>query len=106
MNPLDDPREEDDALRRRWRELVGERLPRAARTRDWPVHEDHCFARILLDATMERPWREVVEPPAWANTPPDRLAHAIALGEAVLEGTADLHALNRLSLKLRGKLRS
>lgn len=91
-------------LRRRWRDLVGRRMPEAARgRRDWPVRLDHCFARILLDNALGRPWREAVRPPAWANAPAERLAEAVALGEAVLAGRADLAALNRRSLDLRGK---
>ncbi len=89
-----------------WRDLVERRLPEAARThRDWPVRLDHCFARILLDHACGGPWRDHVAPPAHANLPADRLEAAIALGEAVLAGEADLHALNRRSLAWRGKLR-
>ena len=89
-----------------WRDLVERRLPEAARThRDWPVRLDHCFARILLDHACGGPWRERVKPPAHANLPADRLEAAIALGEALLAGEADLHALNRRSLAWRGKLR-
>jgi hypothetical protein len=97
----------DDAeLSARWRELVETRLPETARGWPvWPVALDHCFARILLDTACGRPWREVVTPPAWRNMPADRLGQAIATGEAVLAGTADLAALNRQSLALRGKAR-
>jgi len=93
--------------RRRWRDLVERRLPRAARdrTRDWPVRFDHCFARILLDNTHGRPWREVISPPAWLNTNEEDLLEAINLGEEVLDGQADLHALNRRSLTMRRKSR-
>lgn len=101
------PEASDADLRRRWRDLVETRLPRAARERsDWPVALDHCFARILLDNACGRPWREAVRPPAWANMPVDTLADAVTLGEAVLDGRADLAALNRSSLGLRGKLRA
>lgn len=90
--------------RARWRDLVGRRLPEAARARrDWPVRLDHCFARILLDHACGGPWRESVAPPAHANLEPDRLAAAVTLGEAVLAGRADLAALNRRSLIWRGK---
>jgi hypothetical protein len=93
-----------DAERARWRDLVERRLPEAAGTRpDWPVRLDHCFARILLDHACGGPWRESVPAPAWANMPPDRLARAIELGEAVLTDRADLSALNRRSLAWRGK---
>ena len=92
-------------VRAAWRELVGARLPQAARTRAWPVAHDHCFARILLDNAMGRPWREVVTPPAWRNAAEPDLARAVALGEAALAGEADMHALNDRSLALRGKSR-
>jgi len=96
---------DDSALRQRWRSLVDERLPAAARERtDWPVRLNHCFARILLDHACGQPWREAVQPPAWRNTPADTLARAIERGEAVLADKADLHALNRASLRMRGKI--
>jgi RimJ/RimL family protein N-acetyltransferase len=93
-----------DAARERWRDLVERRLPQAARP-DWPVHRDHCFARILLDNTCGGPWRESVRAPAWANLSANQCEAAIGLGEALLAGRADLDALNRRSLALRGKLR-
>lgn len=92
-------------LRKAWRDLVEVRLPDAWEP-GWPVRFDHCFARILLDNACGRPWREVVRPPAWKNTPVDVLEKAVGLGEAVLGGEADLGELNRESLRLRGKLRS
>ncbi len=90
-------------LRERWRELVDRRLPEAAGSRDWPVRLNHCFARILLDDACGRAWRECVRPPAWKHTPFDVLTRALDTGERVLDGSADLHALNRSSLSLRGK---
>ena len=103
MHLLEDPREV--AVRQKWRDLVDRRMPQLAKSRDWPVTEGHCFARILLDVASQEPWREVMRPPAWANAPLEVLEDAISLGEAVIEGSADLVALNRLSLRMRGKLR-
>ena len=97
-------RARDDTLARSWRGLVEGRLPRAAQTRtDWPVRHDHCFARILLDNACGEPWRNAVAPPAWMNAPDGTLRAALALGEAVLAGKADLTDLNRRSLAWRGK---
>ncbi|MEM1345215.1 MAG: GCN5-related N-acetyltransferase [Pseudomonadota bacterium] len=93
----------DAALRTAWRDLVERRLPEAARGRGWPIHLDHCFARVLLDNACGRPWREAIRAPAWRNAPPETLRRAIALGEAALAGEADMAALNRRSLVLRGK---
>jgi RimJ/RimL family protein N-acetyltransferase len=91
------------ARRAHWRDLVGRRLPGAGRP-DWPVRFDHCFARILLDNVCGGPWRDQVRPPAHANLPRDQLEAAIALGEAVLAGHADLALMNRRSLVWRGKI--
>jgi RimJ/RimL family protein N-acetyltransferase len=93
----------DAARRAHWRDLVERRLPAAARP-DWPVRLDHCFARILLDNACGGAWRDHVRPPAHANMPGDQLEVAIALGEAVLAGRADLALLNRRSLAWRGKI--
>jgi RimJ/RimL family protein N-acetyltransferase len=90
------------ARRAHWRDLVERRLPDAARP-GWPVRLDHCFARILLDNACGGSWRDHVRPPAHANMPLDQLELAIALGEAVLDGRADLALLNRRSLAWRGK---
>ncbi len=96
---------DEAALRARWRDLVEHRLPAAAPGRGWPVHLDHCFARILLDNALGAPWRTRVAPLAWRNMPAEDLARAVALGEAALAGEADLAALDRRSLALRGKRR-
>ncbi|GGD54661.1 GCN5-related N-acetyltransferase [Erythrobacter arachoides] len=90
----------------RWFALTRVDLPAVAGERDWPVRLDHCFQRILLDNAIGRPWREAIAAPAYRNAPDEVLQAAIALGEAVLAGSADLPALNRRSLALRGKLRA
>ncbi|MEO1282788.1 MAG: hypothetical protein AAFV69_13745, partial [Pseudomonadota bacterium] len=93
-----------DWLRRAWRRLVDDELPRASKTRRWPVSQDHCFARILLDHACGRPWREAIEPPAWRNAREETMIAALRAGESVLAGEADLHELNHQSLRMRGKL--
>ena len=95
---------DDDELRAEWRRWMGERLPDLARRRpDWPIRLDHCFGRVILDAVCGRPWREAVRPPAWRHLPREALLRAIALAEDIATGRADLHALNRSSLAMRGK---
>ncbi len=96
--------DELEALRRRWLQLIRQDLPEAARSRpDWPVRLDHCFARIILDNICGRPWREVLAPPAYKALSVEQLRAGIALGEAILAGETDLNALNRASLRMRGK---
>lgn len=91
-------------LERRWFALTRERMPQLAGKRDWPVRFDHCFQRILLDNACGGPWREHIASPAYRNAPSDLLARAVALGTACVEGSADLVALNRQSLRWRGKI--
>lgn len=82
-------------------------LPEAAQRRpDWPIRLDHCFGRVVLDAVYGRPWREAVRAPAWRNMAEAELRAAIALAEAIRDGRADLHDLNRRSLALRGRFRA
>ena len=95
---------DNEALRRRWLELMRTELPVAARSRSgWPVRLDHCFGRIVLDNVCGRPWREVLAAPAWRHLDEPGLRRAVSLAEAILDGSADLHALNARSLQLRGK---
>ncbi|MEM1370722.1 MAG: hypothetical protein AAGG72_00695 [Pseudomonadota bacterium] len=94
----------DVEVRTRWRDLVENRLPTAAHHKPhWPVRFDHCFARILLDVACGDCWRNSIQPPAWRHAPLPVLQAAIALGERVLVGEADLRELNNLSLLMRGK---
>ena len=92
-------------LQARWLHLTRATLPTLARARAWPVRNDHCFQRILLDHAVGGCWYDhIAGRPAYRHIAPDRLAAAVALGEAVAAGTADLHALNAQSLQWRGKL--
>ncbi|MEM6493826.1 MAG: hypothetical protein AAF650_05550, partial [Pseudomonadota bacterium] len=55
----------------RWFALTRERLPALARERDWPIREDHCFMRVLLDNSCGGPWRASVQAPAYRHAPLD-----------------------------------
>lgn len=89
-------------LEQRWLTLTRKTLPAAAVARGWPVRFDHCFQRILLDAACGGCWYDTIaRRPAYRHAPEDVLASAVALGEEVLTGTADLHDLNRRSLACR-----
>jgi O-6-methylguanine DNA methyltransferase len=99
-----------DDLRERWTHLYREHLPALAKARDpgqkhWPVHLDHCFARIILDNVVgvDKPWTDVVKAPAVKNMSSDQLQAAITLGEQIATGKANLVELDERSLSLRGK---
>lgn len=92
------------ALEARWLVLTRERLPALAAARGWPVRADHCFQRILLDHAAGGRWYDhVAGRPAYRHIGADGLARAVALGEAVAAGEADLPALNDRSLAWRGR---
>lgn len=86
-------------------ELTRHVLPRLARRDgcDWPVSEDHCFQRIVLDTICGGVWYEHLKRPAYKHLSPDQARQAVALSHAIAEGQADLHKLNRQSLIWRGK---
>lgn len=93
-----------ERLEQAWLHLTRAVLPCLADRRGWPVREDHCFQRILLDAACGGCWQEhVARRPAYRHLDARRLAKAVALAEAVRDGQADLRALNIQSLRWRGK---
>ncbi len=97
--PADPSRE---TLQAHWLQLTRHTLPDLAQTRDWPVRADHCFQRILLDNACGGIWYDhIAGRPAYRHAPREMLAAAVALGEAVIAGTADLVTLNRRSLTWR-----
>jgi hypothetical protein len=95
------------ALLTRYRELVLAELPRRAREQGWPVTEDHCFGRIVLDGAVGGRWYDVLDrrrSPAFAQLDDARLAAAVALAERIAaEGDPLLRELDARSLAWRGK---
>ena len=96
-----------EALIARYRDLTGRVMPDRARRggTGWPVVNDHCFQRIVLDNVCGGTWYDHIARPAYRNMTRDQAMRAVALSEAILDGTADLGALNRQSLIWRSKLR-
>lgn len=99
-----------DELRDKWLDLYKNVLPGLAREhspvqKKWPVRNDHCFARIILDCQVGKtvPWTKVLKSPAYKNLDCDGLRGIISLGEAIASGEENLDELNQRSLSLRGK---
>ena len=93
-------------LESRYRELVRERLPAAARAQGWSLRDDHCFGRVLLDDAVGGCWYDVLDRrrTAFVQLDDDQLAGAVALGERLLEeGDPLLRELDDRSLAWRGK---
>ena len=94
------------ALEARYRSLVRERLPAAARMHRWVLREDHCFGRVLLDDAVGGRWYDVLDRrrTAFLQLDDDQLARAVELAERLLvEGDPLLRELDARSLAWRGK---
>ena len=90
------------SLEQSWLRLTRQTLPGLSESRNWPVREDHCFQRILLDAVCGGVWYDHVNGrPAYRRIDAERLAAAVALGQRVAAGEEDLRALNARSLAWR-----
>lgn len=89
----------------RYLTLTREDMPRVARDRGWPVVNDHCFQRIVLDHVCGGRWYDHLERPAYRHMTPAQAEAAVRLCDEILAGEADLDAMNRQSLIWRGKLR-
>ena len=70
---------------------------------DWPVCEDHCFQRIVLDTICGGVWYEYLSRPAYKHLSEDQALRAVALCGAIIDGKLDLRKLNRQSLIWRKK---
>lgn len=90
----------------RYMTLTKEVMPQLARTshQHWPVRNDHCFQRIVLDAACGGTWYDHIARPAYKHLTRDQALRAVALCDAIISGKADLTELNRQSLEWRGKL--
>jgi hypothetical protein len=71
--------------------------------RHWPVREDHCFQRIVLDTICGGVWYDHLSRPAYKHLTNDQAQRAVKLCQDIAEGRADLNQLNQHSLVWRGK---
>lgn len=89
----------------RYMVLTKEIMPQIARDPSvkWPVRNDHCFQRIVLDNICDGPWFEHLPRPAYKSLSHDQAVHAVQLCEDIVANRVDLYHLNRKSLTWRGK---
>ena len=61
--------------------LTKEVMPHLARTshKHWPVSNDHCFQRIVLDAVCGGVWYDYLPRPAYKNLTHNQAANAVKL---------------------------
>ncbi len=101
----------DDGSRRdplvvRWYGLTRHVLPAMAAAQRWPIHLDHCFMRVCLDAAAGAPWTATVKPPAVRHMSVEQLAAAVATAEEVVADPTRLPGLNAASLAGRRAYRT
>lgn len=94
-------------LRNQYLELTNHVLPNLAASRHFPVRENHCFQRIILDNLLGCCWYEVLErkrEPAYKQLSETQLEEAIALANRIIaQPDSYLQHLNQNSLNWRGK---
>ena len=64
-------------------------LPEASHS-GWPVTEDHCFQRIVLDNICGGVWYDHIPRPAYKYMTDNQVLRAVTLCEAILD--ADVRA--------------
>jgi len=97
------PRRAD--LASRYMTLTKDVMPQLARTTHghWPVRNDHCFQRIVLDNVCGGVWYDYLQRPAYRNLTFDQAERAVRLCDQIIAGDTALAALNAQSLVWRGK---
>lgn len=92
----------------RYRHLTGTILPAGARQKpqDWPVLNDHCFQRIVLDVICGGVWYDYIARPAYKNLSLEQASRAVQLCEDIIAGLVDIEELNQRSLSWRRKHRA
>ncbi len=89
----------------RWSALTRGVLPGMARGEGWPIHLDHCFMRVCLDAAVGAPWHASVARPAVRHLTDAQLAAAVRIAEGIAAEPGTLPALNDASLRGRAAAR-
>ena len=72
-------------------------------TNIWPVQNDHCFQRIILDTVCGGVWYDHVSRPAYSYLSLEQAQRAVQICEDIIAGRSDLADLNQKSLSWRGK---
>jgi hypothetical protein len=69
----------------------------------WPIHNDHCFQRVVLDTICQAPWYDVIPSPAYKNLSLEQARAARALCEKIANSQVCLTTLNNKSKAWRNK---
>jgi hypothetical protein len=91
-------------LREEYLRKVTKELPAKAQTSDgWPITDDHCFARVVLDNIFEDEWsHHISRSPAYKQLSEAQLQAAITIADRMLtNGRPAVEELNDRSLHWR-----
>jgi len=97
-----------DALIQIYLEMTKVTLPALAKTKHphWPVSEDHCFQRIVLDNVCQTTWYTVLPTPAYKHLSKEQALAAVNLCLQIKDDQVELSHLNHRSLQWRDKQRT
>lgn len=91
-------------LENRYLDLTRVVLPSLGRTRHWPITEDHCFRRVVLDHVFADCWYNHLDRRlrAYRSLNDTQLAQAVAVAERMALADVDtVRQMNEQSLTWR-----
>jgi len=102
------PQPTEAALVEQYLHLTRTVMPALAQTskRHWPVRNDHCFQRIVLDAICGGVWYDHIARPAYKHLSQAQATLAVQLCNQIIAEQTNLNVLNQRSLAWRGKGRT
>ncbi len=105
--PFDEIKTHRQLLEKAYLELTRQHLPKVAAEQGWPVREDHCIQRMVLDAVFQDCWYRHLERegrPAYQQLDSIKLGQALLLAHRLRQASPKLAEwLNACSLVFRGK---
>jgi hypothetical protein len=81
-------------------------LPDISHKRNWPIHNDHCFQRVVLDTVCQCCWYEKIPTPAYQHLTYQQALAAVKLCEQIKNNEVNLNVLNDTSKRYRRKQQS
>ena len=75
----------------------------AMKKNTWPIHNDHCFMRVILDNVCGCAWYDVIPSPAYQNLSQEYAIAAAQLAKRIASENVSLHTLTERSKLWRKK---
>lgn len=73
---------------------------------NWPIQENHCFQRVILDNLFNGVWQTHLSSPAYKNMSINQLKSAINTCENIRAGSVSIYKLNQQSIDWRKQQRT